>query len=189
MGRAAESIAESDRACALDPLALDFGVTNSVVLLWSRRFADAEKKAEHFGRIDSHFWLFAVARGRALEGQGRFADAIAAFQHALTLEGSMPEALMDLGRAQARAGRRADAERSRQELEAFGRRAYAVPFQLAIISAALGQTDRAFEELDRAIDSRSWYVTWLKVDPSLDPLRADPRFAVRLQRVGFAAPR
>lgn len=98
----------------------------------------------------------------------------------------MPEALMDLGRAQARTGRRAEAERARQQLEAFGRRAYAAPFHLAVISAALGQTDRAFEELDRAIDARSWYATWLLVDPSLDPLRRDPRFAARLQRVGFS---
>lgn len=188
MGRAEESIVESDRACELDPLALDFGVTNSVVLLWARRFADAEKRAEHFGRIDSHFWLFAVVHGRALEGQGRFDEAITEYRRALKLEGSMPEALMDLGRAQARAGRRAEAAGARQELEAFGRRAYAAPFHLAVIDAALGETDRAFEELDRAIESRSWYVTWLQVDPSLDPLRNDPRFAVRLQRAGFTPP-
>jgi hypothetical protein len=56
------------------------------------------------------------------------------------------------------------------------------------VDAALGHTDRAFAELDQAIAARSGYATWLLVDPSLDPLRRDPRFAERLRRVGFAAP-
>jgi DNA-binding winged helix-turn-helix (wHTH) protein/TolB-like protein/Flp pilus assembly protein TadD len=185
MGRAEESITESERTIALDPMTLDYGVTNAMTFLWARRFAEAAERSQRIAAVDSQYWLAVVVLGRALEGQGAFDRAIAAHQRALTLDGSVPEALMDLGRAQALAGRRADAERTRRDLEAFGKREYGAPFHLAVVDAALGHTDRAFEELDQAIDARSWYATWLLVDPSLDPLRKDPRFAARLQRVGF----
>ena len=89
----------------------------------------------------------------------------------------------------AESGSRAPPWRTRRDIEDFGRREYSAPFHLAVVDAALGHTDRAFEELDQAIAARSWYATWLLVDPSLDPLRKDPRFAQRLERVGFTARR
>jgi hypothetical protein len=96
---------------------------------------------------------------------------------------------MDMGRAHARLGHRAEAARVLADLDAFGARAFAAPFQIAVVSAALGDKERAFTALDQAIATRTWYVTWLAVDPSLDPLRSDPRFAERLRRVGFAQSR
>jgi DNA-binding winged helix-turn-helix (wHTH) protein/TolB-like protein/predicted Zn-dependent protease len=189
MGRAEESITESDRVIALDPLTVDFGATSAMAHLWARRFTEAAERSQRISAVDSQYWVAVAVLGRALEGQGAFDRAIAAHQRALTIDGSRPEALMDLGRAQARAGRRADAERTRSDIEDFGRREYSAPFHLAVVDAALGHTDRAFEELDQAIAARSWYATWLLVDPSLDPLRKDPRFAQRLERVGFTARR
>lgn len=95
---------------------------------------------------------------------------------------------MDLGRAYARAGRRAAAERVLADLQAFGRREYTAPFQLAVIYAALGDKDRAFDALGQTIAARSWYATWLRADPSFDTLRPDPRFARLLETVNFPAP-
>jgi DNA-binding winged helix-turn-helix (wHTH) protein/TolB-like protein/Flp pilus assembly protein TadD len=185
MGRGAESIAESERARATDPLTVDIGVTNALTFLWARRFPEAAERSARVMNTDPNYWLAAVVHGRALEHHGDYEGAIGAYRRALRLAGAMPEAAMDLGRAQARAGHRADALATLRDLEQFGQREYAAPFQLAVILAALGERDRAFQELDRAIDARSWYMTWLKVDPSLDPLRADPRFDERLRRVGF----
>jgi hypothetical protein len=48
---------------------------------------------------------------------------------------------------------------------------------------ALGETDRAFEWLDRAVEERSSDLVYLKVDPKLDRLRADPRFGKLLRMV------
>jgi hypothetical protein len=51
--------------------------------------------------------------------------------------------------------------------------------------AALGDRDKAFEWLDRSLDARFGPMIYLKVNPIWDPLRADPRFADRLRRVGL----
>src|SRR5262249_4055208 len=52
--------------------------------------------------------------------------------------------------------------------------------------AQMGEKDRAFAELNRAYENREANMESLKVDPSLDPLRDDPRFKELLTRVGFS---
>jgi hypothetical protein len=54
-----------------------------------------------------------------------------------------------------------------------------------MIHVGLGDHDRAFALLEKAYEARSWYLTWLKVEPTLDPLRKDPRYADLMRRVGF----
>ena len=55
---------------------------------------------------------------------------------------------------------------------------------LARIHAALGENDTALDYLERVYADRSESVVWLKVDPSFDPLRKDPRFIALVKRVG-----
>jgi TolB-like protein/Tfp pilus assembly protein PilF len=55
----------------------------------------------------------------------------------------------------------------------------------AIVCAALGDNDRAFQLLDEAYDMNSSWLFQLN-DPMYDPLRDDPRFDQLLQRLGLA---
>ena len=59
------------------------------------------------------------------------------------------------------------------------------PAYIATILIGLGETDAAFVALGQADEQRSWYVSLWKVDPDLDPLRADPRFTALLKKAGF----
>jgi DNA-binding winged helix-turn-helix (wHTH) protein/TolB-like protein/Flp pilus assembly protein TadD len=59
-------------------------------------------------------------------------------------------------------------------------------YQTSQALAQLGEKDKAFETLEAAIRQRASGLVWLKVDPLLDPLRDDPRFADLMRRVGFA---
>ena len=49
-------------------------------------------------------------------------------------------------------------------------------YELGIIHAALGDHDQAFEWLTCGVQERSGWVAYLRIDPCLDDLHADPRF-------------
>lgn len=71
-------------------------------------------------------------------------------------------------------------------LENARRNGQALPsVQLAIMHGELGELDVAFEHLDRAIEARDPSVIHLAVSPQWDTLRADPRFASRVARLGL----
>lgn len=56
---------------------------------------------------------------------------------------------------------------------------------IAGVYAQLGERDRAFQWLGEAYQNRDYFVTFIKTDPFMDPLRQDPRFQDMLRRVGF----
>jgi DNA-binding winged helix-turn-helix (wHTH) protein/tetratricopeptide (TPR) repeat protein len=63
----------------------------------------------------------------------------------------------------------------------------AAALQLALMHGELGHMDDAFLHLDLAIEHRDPSLVHLAVAPQWDDLRADPRFAERLVRMGFPA--
>jgi hypothetical protein len=61
---------------------------------------------------------------------------------------------------------------------------YVSRYQLAVIHAALGNVDVAFDMLEGAIRERDWNLVLLRVDARVDPLRPSPRFADVQRRAG-----
>lgn len=51
--------------------------------------------------------------------------------------------------------------------------------------AAAGDVEGTFEYLNRAFDERSSWLVSLNIEPLLDPIRNDPRFAALVRRVGL----
>jgi len=54
--------------------------------------------------------------------------------------------------------------------------------------AGLGDKEQAFAWLERSYEERRQRMVWLNVDPLLEPLRSDPRFADLVRRVGLPSP-
>ncbi len=63
------------------------------------------------------------------------------------------------------------------EIEALGKRRHVDPYEVALMYIGLGRADNAFRALDRAVDAKSGMVVFAKVDPKLNSLRSDRRFA------------
>ena len=59
------------------------------------------------------------------------------------------------------------------------------PYHVAVAHAGLGQTDEAFEWLEKGYDRRDVWLLELAVESGFDPLRSDPRFDDLLRRIGF----
>jgi tetratricopeptide (TPR) repeat protein len=100
-----------------------------------------------------------------------------------TTQRGWPRALR--GYAQARAGRRADAEASLEEVRQLAARQYVPPYHEALVLHALGRPDEALVRLRKAVEARDVFVTFLGVDPKWDELRASPEFKALASRVNL----
>jgi len=86
----------------------------------------------------------------------------------------------------ARAGRRQEALATVDEMRRMAKPRDPSPFRLAYVHLGLGETDVAFDWLEKSLVARDWQLAMLKVEPAFDGPRSDPRFAVLLERVGLA---
>jgi hypothetical protein len=62
---------------------------------------------------------------------------------------------------------------------------YVSPADLGVLYAGLGDKEAAFQSLARAYAAHGMQLWSLKVNPHYDSLRADPRFAELMRRVGL----
>ncbi len=185
MGRFDESIAESERAQALDPLSLIINMDAGLPYYYARQY---DRAIEHYRKtleMDANFGHAHFCLGWAYEQKGLHEEAIAELQKASELSGRSIGIMAALGRALAVAGRRREAQEILGELEEISKQQYVFPYDMAIVYAGLGEPDQAFEWLGKAFAERDVGVIWIKVDPMLDSLRADVRFVDLLRRAGF----
>ena len=90
-----------------------------------------------------------------------------------------------LAHAYVKLGRLADAHRIVNELRVRAQKDGVGAYEVAFLYGTLGNEDEAFRWLDKAYEQRDPGLMYLKVDPTLDPLRSDPRFREVVRRVGL----
>ncbi len=95
-----------------------------------------------------------------------------------------PWTTLALARAQALAGNHAFAVATMASLAKQSEQ-FVSGYDRAAVCAALGRTDDAFAALEEAYQSRAEWMSYLKVDPQMDSLRRDPRYATLLKRVAI----
>ncbi len=183
MGRNDKGIAESKRAQELDPLSLETNTILGQSLFFARRYDQAIAQLRNTLDMDQSFWLAHDFLGRAYEADGKLPEAIVEFQRAVEQESDVAENWSNLGHAYALSGKRAEAQKILDQLKERSARGYVPAYTIAIVYAGLGDKDQAFAWLDRAYTDHSFYMTWLKTDPHLDSLHADPRFQDLLRRM------
>jgi tetratricopeptide (TPR) repeat protein len=121
--------------------------------------------------------------GRAYEMKGMYAEAVATFQE--SNRGIPGRGLASLPRADALAGKVEEAQKLLAQLKELSARRYVSPYQIAMIYAGLGDKEQTFAWLEKAYQQRVHNLAFLKVEPELDGLRSDPRFADLVRRVGL----
>ncbi|MDP9191980.1 MAG: tetratricopeptide repeat-containing serine/threonine-protein kinase [Acidobacteriota bacterium] len=175
-GRFDEAAQQGKKALELDPMS---PIINAVVAFNStmaRRYDVAIEQGRRTTQLFPDFMPGHAYLGLALLESGKPHDAIAAFTASQKLQ-DIVVVFTWLIRAHRATGDAATAERLTKELEQRGRREYLPPYYMAALHAHSGNRDRAFAELDRALSERTGALVWTKVDPALDPLRSDARFA------------
>ena len=175
IGKPEEALRHVDEALALDPLNWASHRAHVAVLFQARRYAEAVRYSLKLKQDSPELFRFPVLLGHSLLMLGRTDEAALAFGQDITGEALL--AARSGNRELAFAKLAALRERERD----FGN------FDSARIYAQLGEKDAAFEALNRAWEARESSLLGLKVDPYLDPLRADSRYAVLLRMLGLPA--
>ena len=153
----------------------------------ARRYDQAVEQLHQALELDENYWFAHMVLGLALQQQGRLPEAIDELQRSRQEESVSPETMGALGQAYAVAGERRKAMEILDELEKWSKRYYVSPFHRGRIYAALGQIEEAFAWFETAYEERSFYLSWFKVEPELDPLRSDLRFKSLMRRLSFPA--
>jgi serine/threonine-protein kinase len=173
------------KALELDPLSLIINTGLGRMYCGARRYDEAIDQLKTTLEIEPNFAEAHFQLALAYEGKRKYEKAAAAFQKAAEL---FPDATMRgwVAREKALAGKPEEARKILAELQGLSKQQYVSPYMIAIIYAALGDREQAFEWLERVYEDRSYYVVWLKVDPIWDTSLADPRFQDLLRRVGLS---
>jgi len=95
--------------------------------------------------------------------------------------------LAAFGHLYAVTGQKGKAQQMLKDLTALSRsgKSYVSPYYFAIVYAGLEENDLAIEWLNKAYAEKSDYLVYLNVEPLLDSLRSDARFAELVHRVGL----
>lgn len=184
MGRTDESLAQLQQARRLDPLSLFINSALALPLYLAGRYDEALSQDRWTLELDPNFYMAYTGLGSVYEMKGEYEEAITQFQEAQQLESS-PELLAFLGRAYALAGHRRKAQKILEDLKLRAKREYVSPYDIALLHAGLGDTERALQSLEIAYQSRAEGIVSLKVDPRLKDLRPNPRFQDLLRRMDF----
>jgi tetratricopeptide (TPR) repeat protein len=115
----------------------------------------------------------------------KFDEAIKAAERAVDVSARAPAALGVLGLAYGVAGRKREANQILSELLQLQKQRYVTPMAISFVYIGLGKKDQAFAWLEKAYQERSNHIAFFKVNPTVDPLRSDPRFADFLRRIGL----
>ena len=179
-GRFDPARASIARSADLDPLnARTFRLIGEVEYS-ARRYADAIPPIRRALGLNPGLSVAHASIGASLLMLGKLAEAKAEYER----EPSSLFKLVGIAIIAQREGRRADAADSLARLEAeHGDNSL---YQQAQIHAQWGEKDKAVALLLRALDSVDAGLIYLRNDPFVDPIRADPRFNLLINRLGFA---
>ncbi len=180
LGRFDESFAEFRRALEIEPLSLPVNWDYGRCLYMGRRFDDALGQLKKTVELDAGFARAHRSLSELYRVKGDYANALEEYAKFFELRGQPQNAVL-LRESFAKGGWKLCLLMVTAENSPLKENNWA----LARAYIELGEKEKAFAELNHAYEKRTSGLSWLKVEPQLDPLRSDPRYPELLKKVGF----
>ena len=185
VGRVTEAIEEIRKARALDPLAQSLAVAEGRLLLEGGQSEEARHVLSAVLRRDPTDATALAAFAELQEVVGSMDSAAVQAERTLSLSDS-PHLRGRMGRVLARAGRREGTLRILRQLESEPPDRAGVAVARALCRFELGESDRAFEDLDQAAAQRDESLCWdIKRGHAWQGIRLDPRGRELLRQMGL----
>jgi serine/threonine protein kinase/Flp pilus assembly protein TadD len=178
-GRHDEAIAEIETAIDLEPASRFNHRNYGRALFYTRRYREAEEQFKRVLAMDQNFggtysWLTST-----LALQGKEAEAYDWFKKLLSYRKVDQQTVQVFEKAFQTSGWHGVWREWIKRIDTVG----GTTFDAALYNAQLGNKDEAFKYLEEVYQQRGIWMTYLRVEPRLDPLRDDPRFQDLLRRV------
>src|SRR5213594_361522 len=183
LGQFEEAIAEGKRSVELDPLSIVINVDLGETFYYARRYDEAARQMRKALEIDPTSFYAHYNLGIVLQLMGDLPGAIAEYEKAKQL-GDNPLVSALCASAKALAGDRNAALRMLSDFDELSRHREVVGYCRALLYLSLNNKDEALRWLEQGFKERDGSnISWIKVDPLLDPLHGNPRFEALVQKV------
>jgi tetratricopeptide (TPR) repeat protein/predicted Ser/Thr protein kinase len=183
-GRLDEAIAEVEKAIDLEPASRFNNRNYGRALFYARRYEEAEEQFKRVLAMDQSFVYTYSWLTSALALEGKETEAYDWFRKFLADRKANDETVQAFEKAFRTSGWRGVWREWIRRFDTVG----GTTFDRALYHAQLGNRDEAFKYLRKVYEQREIWMTYLRVEPRLDPLRNDPRFQDLLKRVEGTQP-
>lgn len=185
-GQPDEAVAEVKRVAEQHPTSIVINAEIGCSSYYAHRYDDAIIELQKTIAMDPGFGIAYYNLGRAFGQKKMYKEAIAALTKAKDLSNETPYVIAELGYAYAASGNIVGANEVIKILDKQSSTRYIDPYLKAIVYIGLADKEKSLAELEKAIQLRSSWMIWLKVEPKFDSIHSDPRFRDLLNRVGLS---
>jgi DNA-binding winged helix-turn-helix (wHTH) protein/TolB-like protein/Flp pilus assembly protein TadD len=186
LGRMDEAVTEITTAQRLDPLSLLINADLAEMNIFARRPEQAIEVANKALEMDHQFFRLHLMLMSAYLEAGKLDDAIREAKSIPDTEGrNAIFPLSILGCAYAAAGQKGAALQTVEKLLVLSDQYPPALVQAAATCSRLGDKDRAFELMEKALAVKNDRLLFIKVDPRFDDLRSDERYERLLRRMNL----
>jgi len=177
MGRHDEAVSEIERAQEISPQSPVIATAVANVLFLAERFDDAIAQCHKALAIDAGGQAAHTILRWAYERKGMVPEALAAFEQERVFAGDTPTTRAKRAHVLAATGHVEQARELLDEIVSQRSEKWVTAYEIAIIYSLLNDRDNAFLWLDKAEHEHAVGFTFARVDPHLENLRSDRRFA------------
>lgn len=185
MGRHEEAIAEIRRAKEIDPLSIVISGVEGWLLFHARDYDRSLEQYRKTIELDPKFnrlWEFPA---KIYEQKEDYKNAIAAHRKAIEIEGGSVVEQDALSEAYLKFGVKGYWEKRLEFLQKQAQTRAIRFYDIAEVYARLGDKEKAFTLLEKSLQEREYSIINLKVSPSLDNLRDEPRYQEILRKMNL----
>jgi eukaryotic-like serine/threonine-protein kinase len=186
-GHLDEALSEERRAVELDPISPVANRAVGTVLFNQRKYDQSIDQLKKTLEMAPDFSLARYDLSMVYLEKGMYAEANTEIEKAMATPLGNVASLSDLAYAYAVEGKKGEAYKILDQLSGLSKHKYIQPRLIARIYAGLGDKDNAFAYLEKSYEDRSIETGFstIKVDPTFDSLRSDPRFADLVRRMNL----
>jgi serine/threonine protein kinase/Tfp pilus assembly protein PilF len=183
LGRFDEAIRQAGLALELEPASLAINAAVGLVRYFARQFDAAIDHLQRALDRDPDFPVTNLFLGQALVQKSRFREALDYCRRAAAADRENTNMLATCAYAAARADEKGEARKILQELRDLSGEKYVSSYDMASICCGLGEMDQALSFLEKAAEEQAYLLSYLNVDPVLDPLRNQERFRQLMEKI------